>query len=398
MLTYGFYDSFNGDRRYNAFQMSSIFDGIIKDGVYMSIGDRFKVTPMDLGTTNPRFGIYVGTGRCWFNHTWTYNNSPIHVYLDQEHGLQERIDAIVIDINQHYQNRENSIKVVKGTPSSTPEKPTLIHDDYNEHYQYAIAYVKIQPGKAYIDTVDIENVVGKSETPYVTGIFEAASIDSLTDQWQAQWDTFYESQTAEMIDMTADYRADMNQTANKWKNEWRNYYEKQTSEIESWTDNYKAGLQTFYDTETAEFETWSNNYKNEFKKFYESQTATIENWTADYETMMNQTAEGWKAQWNQWFNNYTNESQQQFASWMGARDSEYTAWFNNLQVTLDGNVAANLANRIVKLESCCETVKDFINNLESSQIIYDELSDNSSETILDGSGNTITTKVIFTVK
>ena len=38
-VTYGFYNSIKGDRKYNALEMSSIFDGIIVDGVYMSIGD-----------------------------------------------------------------------------------------------------------------------------------------------------------------------------------------------------------------------------------------------------------------------------------------------------------------------------------------------------------------------
>ena len=32
-VTYGFYNSLNGDRRYDANQMSAIFDGLIIDGV-----------------------------------------------------------------------------------------------------------------------------------------------------------------------------------------------------------------------------------------------------------------------------------------------------------------------------------------------------------------------------
>lgn len=42
-VTYGFYNSIKGDRKYNALEMSSIFDGIIVDGVYMSIGDALNV-------------------------------------------------------------------------------------------------------------------------------------------------------------------------------------------------------------------------------------------------------------------------------------------------------------------------------------------------------------------
>ena len=37
-VTYGFYNSLNKDRVYNAEQMSSIFNGIITDGVFASIG------------------------------------------------------------------------------------------------------------------------------------------------------------------------------------------------------------------------------------------------------------------------------------------------------------------------------------------------------------------------
>ena len=37
-VSYGFYNSLNGDRKYNARHMSMIFDGIIRDGVFMSIG------------------------------------------------------------------------------------------------------------------------------------------------------------------------------------------------------------------------------------------------------------------------------------------------------------------------------------------------------------------------
>ena len=34
-LTSGFFDSLNGDRKYNTLQLSSIFDGIISEGVCM---------------------------------------------------------------------------------------------------------------------------------------------------------------------------------------------------------------------------------------------------------------------------------------------------------------------------------------------------------------------------
>jgi len=62
-VTYGFYNSVNGDRKYDAIQVSSIFDGIVKDGIFMSIGTSFRVKAASGMTVN------VGVGRAWFNQT-----------------------------------------------------------------------------------------------------------------------------------------------------------------------------------------------------------------------------------------------------------------------------------------------------------------------------------------
>ena len=68
-FTCGFFNSQNGDRKYNAEQMASIFDGLIKDGVYDTVGDIFAVTP---GTG---MQVRVGSGRAWFAHTWNNNDA-----------------------------------------------------------------------------------------------------------------------------------------------------------------------------------------------------------------------------------------------------------------------------------------------------------------------------------
>ena len=69
-LTYGFYNSVSSDREYDAIDMGRLFDGIILDGVYAALGDYFMVT--ENGT--PDMNVVVGTGRAWFDHTWSYND------------------------------------------------------------------------------------------------------------------------------------------------------------------------------------------------------------------------------------------------------------------------------------------------------------------------------------
>lgn len=375
MVTYGFYNSKNHDRRYNAIQFGSIFDGIVRDGIFMSIGTCFRVIPAE------EMMVLVGIGRAWFNHTWTLNDAPLPLFIPESEVILNRIDAIVIDVNEEQSVRANSIFVVKGTPSKTPQRPTLINK--TNHHQYPLAYISVRAGVTSIRAADITSMVGTSSAPYVTGILDTVNIDALLDQWKDQWQEFFEKQTL-----------DMETTNEFWKREWQLWYEAQTNAIQ---DAYLAWQ--------MEWSLWSSKYKTE----------------------MEDAAEDWKDLWNAWFYTYINQNQQMIAEWQQDRDAEFRTWFDSLQALLEPDVAANLANRILELESCCGIVKDFMTNLTVEHAVYDELYDNSwtrydnvidndqnnvldsvsdpingrnfdSQPILDSDGHRIGAKVIFMVK
>ena len=92
-VTYGFYNSVNGDRKYNSIQMSRMFDGIISDGIFETVGDKLMVSAGSGMTVN------VGTGRAWFNHTWTWNDSLLPIKIADSELVLNRIDTIVIDVD-----------------------------------------------------------------------------------------------------------------------------------------------------------------------------------------------------------------------------------------------------------------------------------------------------------
>lgn len=183
MFTYGFYDSQNGDRRYNAEQFTSLFDGIILDGIFMSIGDRFNVTvspddPMEL---------LVGSGRAWFDHSWSWNKS--HMILPVELGAVNlpRKDLVVLEVDQP--NRINSIKIIKGEPAKEPVAPTPIHlEKFN---QYPLAIVTVPKDCSQLEQGFIENRIGTSDCPFVTGPLETINADALLAQWDDQWERWY---------------------------------------------------------------------------------------------------------------------------------------------------------------------------------------------------------------
>ena len=233
-VTNGFYNSIKGDRKYNALEMSSIFDGIIVDGVYMSIGDALNVK------SSGGMGITVGIGRAWFNHTWTLNDSLLPLTLANSDVLLNRIDAIVLEVNNNTEVRKNTIKILKGTPSSKPVKPTMTEGELLN--QHPLAYISIPAGATSISQSNIENAVGTSACPYVTGVLKGMDIDKLVAQWGAQW--------AEWLSSNTDaWKAFMSDNTNEWKsfmaknkNEWSALINGNTSEFETWFEHMKDQL------------------------------------------------------------------------------------------------------------------------------------------------------------
>ena len=236
----GFFNSLNGDRKYNAAQMSAIFDGLIIDGVFASIGTAFAVKAAGGLTVN------VGIGKAWFDHTWTVNDSILPMTAPEAEVLLDRIDAVLLEVNETESVRENTIKFVKGNPSSAPSRPTLTNEG-NVH-QYPLCYIYRKYGTAVINQADITPMVGTESTPFVTGILQTISLDELLGKWQDELDRFTDARSQEVDDWIA----------------------KEESDFTTWFDKMKADLQqeqTVLDqwiaSEQADFLAWYNQMKDQ---------------------------------------------------------------------------------------------------------------------------------------
>lgn len=236
----GFFNSLNGDRKYNAAQMSAIFDGLIIDGVFASIGTAFAVKAAGGLTVN------VGIGKAWFDHTWTVNDSILPMTAPEAEVLLDRIDAVVLEVNGMESVRNNTIKFVKGNPSSAPSRPTLTNEG-NVH-QYPLCYIYRKYGTAVINQADITPMVGTESTPFVTGILQTISLDELLGKWQDELDRFTDARSQEVDDWIA----------------------QEESDFTTWFDKMKADLQqeqTVLDqwiaSEQADFLSWYNQMKDQ---------------------------------------------------------------------------------------------------------------------------------------
>ena len=186
-VTCGFYNGVNHDRRYDARQMSEIFDGIINDGVFMNIGNNMRVLSNPGNTDLKDMNVYVGTGKAWFNSTWTKNDAILPLKISESELVLDRIDAVVLEINANDSVRENSIKVLKGEPSSAPVHVDLENSEYV--HQYPLAYVYVKAGVTEITQSEITNCIGTNECPFISGILQTVSAAILLAQWD---DEFYD--------------------------------------------------------------------------------------------------------------------------------------------------------------------------------------------------------------
>lgn len=189
-VTYGFYNSLNKDRMYNAEQMSSIFNGIITDGVFSTIGDAL----MTVAGTGMQ--VIVKPGRAWFNSTWTLNDAQLPLDVPAADVSLTRIDAVILEVNSAVATRANSIKVLKGTPSANPTKPALSATE--TLHQYALAYITVGAGVTSITAANIEINVGKTSCPFITSVLQQTDITDLFNQWNAEFTTWFENVQAQL--------------------------------------------------------------------------------------------------------------------------------------------------------------------------------------------------------
>lgn len=196
MFTSGFFNSINSDRRYNAEQMAAIFDGLITDGIFDSIGDHFQVTPASSG-----LGVNIGTGRAWLNQTWSYNDTAYPVTLGAASSSLARKDLICLKVDKSSAVRSNSLVVIAGTPAASPVEPMVTDDTTNGIYYHKLAAVTVQAGATSISSADITNYIGLSTgTPYVTGILSSTTVDELWSQWDGEFNDWWDDIKATLDD------------------------------------------------------------------------------------------------------------------------------------------------------------------------------------------------------
>ena len=188
-ITSGFFASKNGDRRYNNEQFSMLFDGLITDGVFNNIGNRFLVRQ----TEPASMSIIVRSGKAWFNHIWLYNSADESFIIAPNARTDNRIDTVAIQID--FANRTASIVIVQGAYAGNPVPPTL-SQGANQIWQYPLAYIRVNSGVSAITTANITDAISKGDCPLVTAVIQNGNFSDLLAPLEAQFKTSVDERIA----------------------------------------------------------------------------------------------------------------------------------------------------------------------------------------------------------
>lgn len=184
--TSGFFNSVNHDRTYDADTFGSMFDGVINDGVFRTWGEGMVVTAVG-GMT-----VAVGTGRAWFNHTWTVVTADERINLAAASLSMPRIDTVVLRVDKSTTVRRNSIYIKQGQASGSPSRPVLANTSTVR--EYVLADIRVDNGATAISQSNITNQIGR-DTPFAELVNNTFDSANLIKQWESQFQDFIRKST-----------------------------------------------------------------------------------------------------------------------------------------------------------------------------------------------------------
>ena len=184
-LTSGYFNSINQDRLYNAETMSRYFSGIISRGVLQNYLGVFQVQAAT------GMSVTVQTGRAFFTDgKWCENTTAETLALGASEISLNRIDRVVLHKDVSTASRTVTLIIKPGTPSATPEPPTL--ENTADVEEISLAQIYVSANASTITQVNITDERPNNDVcGFVHGLIEQIDTASLFAQSDASFNDWF---------------------------------------------------------------------------------------------------------------------------------------------------------------------------------------------------------------
>lgn len=171
---YGYFNGLEYDEKFPMMRVASLIPtGVYNDSLHVSAGT---------GLT-----VYVAAGKAWVNGYFYSSDATRQITIDIADADNTRKDIIVLRLDTV--NRRMEVAYKKGNPSVYPTPPTLQRN--NDVYELQLAEILVPAGSASISAATITDTRSDSGLCGITAGFQGLDVDVLTEQVQAQFDTWF---------------------------------------------------------------------------------------------------------------------------------------------------------------------------------------------------------------
>ena len=184
-ISYGFFNSVNGDRLYNADDISNYFLKLISNGVFATPANAMQVQE------NTGMTVSVSAGWGFINCKWLNSDAPYNLTLDAADIALNRIDRVVMRLNADSSLRNMEIAIKKGTAAATPTAPTLTRVSGGV-WELSLASIYVGANVTEITQANITderpdaNLCG-----WVTGLIDQIDTTNLFAQYNAAFNDWF---------------------------------------------------------------------------------------------------------------------------------------------------------------------------------------------------------------
>lgn len=240
----GFFNSVNGDRKYDARWFADYFASFIGNGVFPNPSTGFQVIASGTDMT-----VTLKAGKAWINGYYVVNDSDFILTLDNADGVLNRIDRIVLRLD--YLTREIVPVIKKGTFASSPKAQNLQRDA--DAYELGIADIYITKGSTAITQAVITDLrMNSNYCGIVAGVVEQIDVSSVFNQYQDWFDTYSVVKAGEF----ADWQELTKQAVDDWINS-------EQLDFENWRTDQEGVFADWYGQQQGLFGAWFNDIKDQ---------------------------------------------------------------------------------------------------------------------------------------
>lgn len=185
MLKYGFFNSVNGDRKYDADDISNWLQHLVSDGVFADPANQLQVT------AGGGMVVNVATGWGFIKCKWVHNGAAYPLTL-QSSAMLPRKDRIVLRLDTSNPARSITIAVKTGGYSENPTPPELTRS--GNIYELSLATILVDGNVSEITQADITDDRPDGDLcGFVAGLIEQIDAGALFVQYDAQFQAWFEN-------------------------------------------------------------------------------------------------------------------------------------------------------------------------------------------------------------